>query len=126
MPNPQSPEDICRRFKLAMADGDLDAVLAVYDPEAVIVNRSGEVLKGRAGLKQELAPLVAAKPRFDYDIRLIAEGGDIALMHTAWTVSGPETLQVHAIEVARRQADGSWLWLIGDPFTVNRETGPRA
>jgi len=23
-----------------------------------------------------------------------------------------------AIEVASRQADGSWRWLIGDPFTV--------
>jgi len=27
---------------------------------------------------------------------------------------------VHAIEVARRQADGTWRWLIGDPFTVGR------
>jgi hypothetical protein len=27
----------------------------------------------------------------------------------------------HAVEVARRQADGTWRWLIGDPFTVERE-----
>jgi hypothetical protein len=44
-----------------------------------------------------------------------------ALMHTEWTVSGPEPMKVYAIEVARRQQDGSWCWLIGDPFTVSRE-----
>ena len=125
MPHPETLEDICRLFKQAMADGDLDAVLGVYDPEAVIVSRSGEVSTSRDGLRRELAPLAAARPRFDYDIRLIAQAGDIALMHTAWTVSGPETMRVHAIEVARRQADGSWRWLIGDPFTVNREAGSR-
>jgi hypothetical protein len=30
---------------------------------------------------------------------------------------------VYAIEVARRQADGTWRWLIGDPYTVGKEFG---
>jgi hypothetical protein len=29
----------------------------------------------------------------------------------------------HLIEVARRQTDGTWCWLIGDPYTVGREVG---
>jgi len=28
-------------------------------------------------------------------------------------------MSVYAIEVARRQQDGTWRWLIGDPFTVS-------
>jgi hypothetical protein len=40
-----------------------------------------------------------------------------------WTVSGPQSTRVYAIEVARRQPDGTWRWLIGDPFTVGREAG---
>jgi hypothetical protein len=32
-------------------------------------------------------------------------------------------MSVHAIEVARRQPDGTWYWLIGDPFTVSLFTG---
>jgi hypothetical protein len=31
-------------------------------------------------------------------------------------------MSVYAIEVAGRQPDGTWRWLIGDPFTVGRET----
>ena len=43
-------------------------------------------------------------------------------MHTEWKVSPPYPMSVYAIEVARRQADGTWRWLIGDPFTVGRQT----
>jgi ketosteroid isomerase-like protein len=106
-----------------MAEGDVDAALSVYDLEAVFVNQSGKVTRGRRDLRQELAPFAAMKARFDFTIKQVIETGDIALMHTEWTVSGPRPMQVYAIEVARRQADGTWCWLIGDPFTVGREFG---
>lgn len=119
----KSPEEICRLFQHAMAEGDLEAVLSVYDPEAVFLNQAGEITKDRDDLKRELAPQVEKKTRFDYDIRQVVQAGDIALMHTKWKVSGTPPMTVHAIEVARRQPDGSWRWLIGDPFTVGKETG---
>ena len=56
----------------------------------------------------------------------VAEADDVALMHTDWTISGPETRQVHAIEVARRNRDGTWRWLIGDPFTIGRAAAGRS
>jgi hypothetical protein len=31
----------------------------------------------------------------------------------------PQPMSGYAIEVARRQPDGTWRWLIGDPFTVS-------
>jgi ketosteroid isomerase-like protein len=117
------PEEICHLFQHAMAAGDLDAVLRVYDPEAVFVKQSRDVTKGREGLRQELAPLVAMRARFDFTIKQVIEAGDIALMHTEWMVWGPQSMQVYAIEVARRQPDGTWCWLIGDPYTVGREVG---
>lgn len=92
----KTPEDICCLFRQHMAEGDLDAVLSVYDP----------------------APLAAAKPRFDFTIKQVVQAGEIALMHTEW--SGPQPMALYAIEVARRQPDGTWRWLIGDPFTVGR------
>ena len=29
-------------------------------------------------------------------------------------------MSVYAIEVARRQPDGTWRWVIGDPFTLGK------
>jgi uncharacterized protein (TIGR02246 family) len=115
-----SPEEICRLFQQYMAEGDIDLVLSVYDPEAVFLNQSGEVKKGRQGLRQELAPFAAVKAIFDFNIKQVIQSGDIALMHTEWKVSSPQPMSVYAIEVARRQPDGTWRWLIGDPFTVGR------
>lgn len=118
-----SPEEICRLFQQYMAEGSIDSVLSVYDPEAVFLNQSGEV-KGGEALRQELAPLAAMKARFDFDIKQVVRSGNSALMHTDWKVSSPEPMSVYAIEVARRQSDGTWRWLIGDPFTVGRRTVP--
>ncbi len=74
------------------------------------------------GLRQELTPFAAEKAIFNFNINQVIESGDIALMHTEWTVSSAQQLSVYAIEVARRQPDGTWRWLIGDPFTVGRQT----
>jgi hypothetical protein len=51
-----TPEQICQLFKQYMAEGDVDALLSLYDPEAVFLNSSGEIKQGRQGLRGELAP----------------------------------------------------------------------
>ena len=119
----KSPEEICRLFQHYMAEGDIDSVLSVYDPEAVFLNQSGEVKRGEEELRQELADFAASKAVFNFDIKQVIQSGDIALMHTEWKISSPQEMSVYAIEVARRQPDGTWRWLIGDPFTIGRQTG---
>jgi uncharacterized protein (TIGR02246 family) len=117
----KSPEEICRLFQQYMAEGDIDSVLRVYDADAVFLNQSGEVKKGEEELRQELAQFAANKAIFDFNIKQVIQSGDIALMHTEWKVSSPQQLSVHAVEVARRQPDGTWRWLIGDPFTIGKQ-----
>ena len=119
----KSPEEICRLFQQYLAEGDIDSVLSIYDPEAVFLNQSGEVKKGEKELRQELADFAASKAVFNFDIKQVIQSGDIALMHTKWKISSPQEMSVYAIEVARRQPDGTWRWLIGDPFTIGRQTG---
>src|SRR5690606_389277 len=84
-----SPAEICRLFRQAMAAGDIDGVLSVYDPEVVFLNRSGVAVQGKESLRAEIAPLAQAKADFAFDIRSIVEADGIALMHTHWRVSHP-------------------------------------
>jgi ketosteroid isomerase-like protein len=112
----KSPEEICWLFQQYMAEGDIDAVLSVYDPEAVFLNRTGEVKKNGQALKQDLAPFAAMKAVFEFNIKQVVQADDSA-DDTDWKLSSPEPMSVYAIEVARRQEDGTWRWLIGDPFT---------
>lgn len=117
----RSPEEICDLFQRYMAEGDIDAVMSVYDSDAVLLNRTGELQKGEEELRQELTPFAAQKTCFSFNIKQVIRSGDIALMHTMWNVSSSPPMSVYAIEVARRQPDGTWRWLIGDPFTVGKQ-----
>jgi len=115
-----TPQDICLLFRKYMHEGNIDAVLSVYDPDVVFLNHNRVPRQGLDDLRQELAPFVNAKATFDFTSKQIVEADGIALMHTQWRISGPEVRSVYAVEVARRQPDGTWRWLIGDPFTVGR------
>lgn len=117
----RNPEEICSLFTKFMAEGDVDGLLSVYDSDVVFLNEAGDVVKGKQEMKRQLAPFADARARFDFQIKQIIQSGDIALMHTLWNISSPRRMSAYAIEVARRQPDGTWLWLIGDPFTVGRQ-----
>jgi ketosteroid isomerase-like protein len=119
----ESPSEICRLFQKYMAQGDIESVLELYEPEVVFMNQAGGAKRGIEELREELAPLAAAKATFEFKIRQLIQAGDIALTHTEWNLSMPKQLSLYAIEVARRQSDGTWRWLIGDPFTVGRKVG---
>ena len=42
-----SPEQLSALFAKAIQAGDLDAVIALYEPDAVLHNQSGELRSGR-------------------------------------------------------------------------------
>src|SRR5262245_4434827 len=115
-----TPEEICRLFQRYMAEGNIDRVLSLYDSEVAFITESGDIIRGVKALRLELAPFAAAK--FDFHIEQVIQSDDIALMHTRWNISTTERRSLYAVEVARRQQDGTWRWLIGDPFTVGRQT----
>jgi hypothetical protein len=52
---PHRPEDWPRVFEQHLNASDLDAVMALYEPEARFVTRSGETLVGRDAIREVLA-----------------------------------------------------------------------
>lgn len=118
----KSPEEICRLFQKHMAQGDIDLILSIYDSDVAFLNQAGKIRRGVEELRQELTPFAEAKATFDFKIIQIIQSGDIALMHTAWNISSSrhQEMNSYAIEIAPRQPDGTWRWLIGDPFTVGK------
>jgi ketosteroid isomerase-like protein len=86
----RTPDEICGLFRQYMHDGDLDAVMTLYDREAVFVNQAAELSSGPEMLRSELAPFAAAKATFEFTSIQIIQADNIALMHTAWNVTGPD------------------------------------
>jgi ketosteroid isomerase-like protein len=59
--SPGMLEDWPRVFEQHFDAGDLDAIMALYDPEARFVTRSGETLVGREAIRKVLGSMIKAK-----------------------------------------------------------------
>ena len=120
-------QDIHRRFEIAFNAGDIDAMLALYEPEAVFVAPGGEILRGHDEIRGAYEPMFASGAKIRLDTAGIIEGTDgVVLMHGCWTLSGtqpdgsPMELKGTSAEVLRRQHDGSWRYAVDNPVVPVR------
>ncbi len=120
--NASRPEDLGRLFAEALNRGDLDALVALYEPGASLTPTPGRTVTGTEAIRASLAAFLAMKPTITLSSRLVAHAGDLALVTGQWSLSmtGPDgkaaTVQGRPAEVARRQPDGRWLYAIDEPF----------
>jgi uncharacterized protein (TIGR02246 family) len=119
----RAPEEVDRLFTEHMAAGDLDGVVALYEPQAVLVSPEGQATTGAAAIRAALSGLAALRPRFTMTVRKTVEAGDgLAVVYNDWrfTATGrdgrPIDMTGRAVEVLRRQPDGSWRFVVDDPF----------
>lgn len=106
------PEDLDRLFLQRANAGDVEGLVALYEPDAVLAFPPGTLAVGSAAIRAVYAGLLADRPRFGGAIRPAIRNGDIAI--TSTTRTGNAT-----VEVARRQLDGTWLWLIDQPSVLD-------
>ena len=117
----KSPEDIDPAFAEAFNAGDGEAVLSLYEPDAVFVVPSGEIVEGPAAIGEALGGFLAMKPTIDLRTERILRTGDTALVYSSWTVTGtdpdgsPVEMTGNSKVVLREQADGTWKFVIDDP-----------
>ncbi len=106
---PAQPEDLGRFFLERGNAGDVDGLVALYEPDAVLAFPTGQVVVGSQAIRQVYAQLLAGKPTFTAEPRPALRNGDLALTSTRLAGGGA------TVEVARRQPDGTWLWVIDQP-----------
>ncbi len=103
------PEDLSRFFVERANSSDVEGLVALYEPEAVLALPTGEVARGHRAIRQAYERLLAGRPTFTAgDQRPALVNGELALTSTR-IPSGATA------EVARRQPDGTWLWMIDQP-----------
>lgn len=106
----RGPGDLARLFVERVNAGDVVGLVELYEPDAILAVRDGTLLRGRAQIEQFYRRLLADRPRFEPGAQqpsLIS--GDVALTATKLAGGGATA------ELARRQADGTWLWVADQP-----------
>lgn len=108
----RDPQDLERLLVSRERAGDVDGMAALYEPHAVLDCDDGRLTLGKQAIRAFYAGLVATGRKFDFgDQRSAIISGDLALTSTR-SPDGNVTA-----EVARRQRDGTWLWVI-DQFSI--------
>lgn len=116
-----SPTEMTPLFEEFLNAGDLESLAGLYEPGAVMAGAEGPVI-GIEAIRANLAGFLAMKPAMMFGNTTVLQSGDLALLHSTWTLSGsgpdgPVEMSGLTSEVVRRQADGSWKYIIDDPFS---------
>jgi uncharacterized protein (TIGR02246 family) len=117
-----SPEQVIELFATALNSGEVDAAIALYEPEATFAPRPGEKVQGLNEIRSALEQFTALEPRMRGEITKVIAADDVAVVHNRWRLDGrqpdgdPIEMGGHSADVLRRGADGSWRILIDDPW----------
>ncbi|MDX1516162.1 MAG: nuclear transport factor 2 family protein [Woeseiaceae bacterium] len=108
------PNDLERLFVERANTGDVDGLVALYEPDAVVADGHGNTAIGHAQIRALFVRFLADRSQLVASVQAEPlRSGGIAL-----TSSRSGNGDVTA-EVARRQPDGSWLWVV-DNFALCR------
>jgi uncharacterized protein (TIGR02246 family) len=118
-----TPADIHTLFQQAFNRSDVEALAALYEPSAVLVVDGNEVV-GRESIRKAFESLVAPRGRMTLKTRAVVGSHlGLAVLHGGWVIESPtETGSELArrglsTEIVRKQPDGTWLFVIDNPYT---------
>jgi len=116
------PEDLYPALSEAHNAGDLEALVALYEPKAAFVIKPGRVTESPAELRGAMQHLVALRGRLTVNPRTFIHSDDLVLVLGTFTLSGrrgdgtPFERTSRFADVLRRQPDGRWLVAVDYPY----------
>jgi uncharacterized protein (TIGR02246 family) len=121
----QTPEQCEELFGRYLNSRELDNLVALYEPQASLGNEDGTVSSGSVAIRETMQAIFAALPEGKITmnvLRVVRAGDDLAVLYNDWSMVGrlangsPVEIKHKAIEIVRRQSDGSWRFAVDDPY----------
>jgi uncharacterized protein (TIGR02246 family) len=116
------PASIHIIFQDAFNAGDIDSLVALYEPDAVLVV-NGQPYVGRSSIRAAYKVFLARRSRMTLKTRFVVRfDATLAVLHGDWVLEGGGTQEGGnnrglSTEVVRRQPDGAWRFIIDNPNT---------
>jgi ketosteroid isomerase-like protein len=106
----KSPEDLARLFVERANKQDVEGLVALYEPDAVLYIGNGNTAQGSEAIREFFQKFIQITPTFPPGKQMRALVNESLALTSSRLASGDVTA-----EVARKQKDGSWLWVIDHP-----------
>lgn len=117
-----TPEQVLESIVTGINSGDLDSLMPLYESGAAFAGQPGNLAHGTSGVREALTGFISMKGKLDLEVTHVLEVGDLALVTGVWSFDGtgpdgqPVRLEAKNADVLRRQSDGTWRFVIDNPW----------
>lgn len=124
---PHRPEEMNEYFAKAYNSGEVDNLNNLFETNAKVVRKNGEVITGINKINAEHLNLLKLGGKMTSNNKYCVEIENIALLRADWKIEthneSGEILEIKgsSTEIVRKQKDGSWLYIVDNPFGANSQ-----
>jgi uncharacterized protein (TIGR02246 family) len=117
-----TPERVLEAIVTGINSGDLESLMPLYENEAAFATEPGSLAHGPAGIAEALKGFISMQGELDLEVTRVLEADDLALVIGVWSFNGtgpdgqPVRLAARNADVLRRQPDGTWRFVIDNPW----------
>jgi ketosteroid isomerase-like protein len=117
-----TPEQVLESIVTGIKTGNLDSLMPLYETEAAFATRPGSLAHSAPGIRDALAGFISMNGTLDLEVTRVLEVDDLALVTGVWSFDGtgpdgkPVRLESKNADVLRRQPDGTWRFVIDNPW----------
>ena len=122
MSQKMTPEEVINSVVKGINSGDLDSLLTLYEADACFASQPGQIAKSTESVRQSLRSFIDLKGKLDLKVKRVLQASDLVLVITEWSFSGtgsdgnPVNMAAKSADVLRHQADGTWRFVIDNPW----------
>ena len=117
-----TPEQVLASIVSGINSGDLESLMPLYESDAAFATEPGSLAHGAPGVSGALTGFISMNGELDLEVTRVLEAGDLALVIGVWSFNGtgpdgePVRLAARNADVLRRQGDGTWRFVIDNPW----------
>ena len=117
-----TPEQVLESIVDGINTANLDALMPLYESGAAFATQPGSLAHGLSDVREALAGFISMKGKLDLEVTRVLEVDDLALVIGVWSFNGtgpdgqPVELAASSADVLRRQTDGTWRFVIDNPW----------
>ena len=117
-----TPEQVLESIVTGINSGDLESLMPLYESKAAFATEPGSLGHGTPGVSEALGGFISMNGELDLEVTRVLEVDDLALVVGVWSFDGtgpdgePVSLESKNADVLRRQSDGTWRFVIDNPW----------
>jgi uncharacterized protein (TIGR02246 family) len=123
MSNQQTPEEVLDSIVEGINSANIESLMILYEHEACFAVQPDQIAKGQQGIRQSLQGFIDMKGKLELKVKRVLQTSDLALVISEWSFNGTGTdgnpvnlTEKTAADVLRQQSDGSWRFVIDNPW----------